>query len=274
MWKLIDTLGSARNPPERFKVMEAMHGFNARQAEEADKFRGYSMALQYHQWRTFHGVTGDRVKLYMKRSPDAKVGEIKLLTEKKQQARKDANTNKKMDKNNMAGENPSNLSKLKKLYRNNESARKLLDYLGARKNNMNQTTVDRLVSALSNDGVTRGQVIGALKELAKLLYGEFKNGRKGQQSRMLWRFGTVSLGQAASGKGMIVKEILPDCEEDEVEPQGLSDPGPSFMSVAYPLRVDLVTEFSLPKNLTQKEANRLADFIRTLPFGENSTEAA
>ena len=71
---------------------------------------------------------------------------------------------------------------------------------------------------------------------------------------------------------MKVEDILSDGEEEEIEPQGLSEVELSLMTVAYPLRVDLMTEFSLPKNLTQKEANRLADFIRTLPFGENHSD--
>lgn len=269
MWQLIDKVkGESNEYPERFKVMEAMHEYNAGCSDTDDQFRTQSFALQYHFHRTFYGIAGDRVKTYQKRSFDASGNKNKILTENRQAITK-TNIHKGVDIENMSGKNPINLSKLKSLYQSNEAARKLLDYLAARKNNVKQSTVDRLLSALSSGGVNRSKLIGALKELTTLRCGEFKNGRKKQPSRMLWNVGIVSLGQAACGQGMKIEDIFSDGEEEEIKPQGLSEVELSLMTVAYPLRVDLMTEFLLPKNLTQKEANRLADFIRTLPFGEN-----
>ena len=165
---------------------------------------------------------------------------------------------------------PINVTKLKRLYKANEAAKNMFDYFAGRKNNMSQSTVDRLLSALVNEGhtVTRSQIIGVLKELTTLQCGEFKNGRKKQPSRMLWSVGIVSLGQAASGQTEKVEDFEQDSEESEIEAVGSNAAETDFMNISYPLRAELMTELTLPKNLTQKEANRLADFIKTLPFGD------
>jgi hypothetical protein len=40
----------------------------------------------------------------------------------------------------------------------------------------------------------------------------------------------------------------------------------SDIRVIYPLRIDRHIEFLIPKDLTTREAQRLSDFIKTLPF--------
>lgn len=79
MWKLIEKVqGKSTECPERFKVMEAMHEANEK-LEDGAKFKTYSFALEYHWFRTFHGVAGDRVKLYKKRGGKSKdQGELPL----------------------------------------------------------------------------------------------------------------------------------------------------------------------------------------------------
>lgn len=79
MWKLIEKVqGKSTECPERFRVMEAMHEANEKLADGA-KFKTYSFALEYHWFRTFHGVAGDRVKLYKKRGSKSKdQGELPL----------------------------------------------------------------------------------------------------------------------------------------------------------------------------------------------------
>lgn len=79
MWNLIEKVqGKSNECPERFKVMEAMHDANEKR-EDGKKFKTYSFALEYHWYRTFHGVAGDRVKLYKKRGPKSNdQGELPL----------------------------------------------------------------------------------------------------------------------------------------------------------------------------------------------------
>lgn len=81
MWNLIEKIqGKSTECPERFKVMEAMHEANEKR-EDGKKFKTYSFALEYHWFRTFHGVAGDRVKLYKKRGPKSNdQGELPLVT--------------------------------------------------------------------------------------------------------------------------------------------------------------------------------------------------
>ena len=60
---------------------------------------------------------------------------------------------------------------------------------------------------------------------------------------------------------------------DRVEIKGLVDSfrqvilQPKLLIHIFNLRVDLPVEFSLPNDLTYKEAERLAAFIKTLPIG-------
>jgi hypothetical protein len=39
-----------------------------------------------------------------------------------------------------------------------------------------------------------------------------------------------------------------------------------MMDLTYPLRVDLIIQLQLPKDITVTEANRLSAFIRSIPF--------
>lgn len=41
---------------------------------------------------------------------------------------------------------------------------------------------------------------------------------------------------------------------------------PSYMEVTYPLRTDLNCSIKIPKNITKEEAQRLAEFVKTLYF--------
>ncbi len=168
------------------------------------------------------------------------------------------------------------LVELKRLYATSETAKKILNYFAGRKNNKNETTVDRLHGVLVAEGheVTRGQLIDALRQLAELGCGEFKTGRKGWPTRMVWSVGIVSLGQVASGQATAVQEIDDVSTDEEEVPVAAKAVEHDQMNVSYPLRPELMVGLSLPKNLTQKEANRLADFIKTLPFGDERSEVA
>jgi len=163
---------------------------------------------------------------------------------------------------------PVNIAELKRLYATNEAAHEILNYFAGRKNNKAETTVDRLHAVLVSEGhtLTRGELIDALRQMAALQCGEFKAGRKGHPTRMVWNVGIVSLGQVASGQATIVTEIDNGIVEEDEGEKHLADC--DSMTVTYPLRPELMVGLSLPKNLTQKEANRLADFIKTLPFGD------
>jgi hypothetical protein len=68
----------------------------------------------------------------------------------------------------------------------------------------------------------------------------------------------VSVGQAAAGETEQVEEMTEEeLREEEGEP---------LLRHTYRLRPDVVVDFDLPRSLTPAEAERLAQYIRTLPF--------
>lgn len=158
------------------------------------------------------------------------------------------------------------ISGLRKLYRSNDCAKAILDYSATRLKNSYETSVDRFTSAINKNGgsFSRREVRDALRELGETNCGTFIIGRRGQASRFRWSVRMNAAGKAARGDQ---KEVEPLSEEEvgkgEAEefdvPQGM-------IRHTYKLRADFAVVLDLPEDLKGREALRLADFIKTLPF--------
>lgn len=152
---------------------------------------------------------------------------------------------------------------LKKIYRSNEAAKALLDTFVTRKRDVAETRVHRAAQLAGTD---YDEMLQALRELAQAGAGEFKVGRKGAKSRIVWEYGVRSLAAAALGEGVPIKldlEELSDSEEaDEAEDAADSDDAIH----EFLLRPAKKIRFVLPSDLTKREAERLAGFIKSLPF--------
>lgn len=167
-------------------------------------------------------------------------------------------------------ESTVNTERLKRLYGVNPCAKALLNHAAKRKNNANITTVDRLLAIIvseENTVVTRQQLIEVLREFEKLECGRFVTGRRGQPSRFVWAVQIASLGKAAIGEASVVTVAEPAMEQVPEEPE-LSQIRNGLITHSYQLRPEVGVSLGLPANLTPKEANRLAEFIRTLPFDD------
>lgn len=153
-----------------------------------------------------------------------------------------------------------NLGKLRALYNRKKAAQALLDHFARRKNALKQTSVDRLLAVLRNEeaDVSRAEVIDVLKELEAIGGGAFRVGRRGWPSRFEWKVDLVSVGQAAAGERKEVEVISEDAAEEEPEDM-------AFVHY-YQLRPGFQVKLDLPRDLTGREAGRLAEFIKTLPF--------
>ncbi len=167
--------------------------------------------------------------------------------------------------------NDSNLEKIRRLYAESETAKAAFDYFASCERNRRTTTVDRLLQVLQTRGnhVSYSKVKNFLRELARFGCGEYVIGRRGHQSRIEWNVGLVSLGQAAAGNRLQIEQFADEsmdrqkAEDTEAVIEQMAD-----MKVSYPLRPDRNVELILPKDLTTREAHRLAEFIKTLPFDE------
>jgi hypothetical protein len=160
---------------------------------------------------------------------------------------------------------------LKSLYAKNPVATAAIDYFSGRQYNPRHTKVDLLIVRLAQRGSEfgRGEVIEFFRQLEKTGAGRFVIGRRGQPTRFEWDVQAISAAKAAKGEVGAV-EVLPpgtpandDDDEDEV-PAGM-------IRHFFRLRQDQAVQFDLPENLTEKEASRLGEFIKTLPFDSVET---
>jgi hypothetical protein len=154
---------------------------------------------------------------------------------------------------------------LKHLYANSPVAKATLDYFASRTYNAVSTKVDSLETRLRRAGheLPRRDVVGVLKQLADAGCGNFVTGRRGQPSRLEWSVQLTSVAKAARGEGSAVAKLDPT--ETEV-PEEEDDVPAGLLRHPFRLRPELTLSLDLPENLTAKEAMRLADFVKTLPF--------
>ena len=97
----------------------------------------------------------------------------------------------------------------------------------------------------------RGEIVNGLKRLGELGLGNYKIGRRDHSTRLEWTFHSPT---------MLVRRIL------EILGGDAPDTSLKMFRHTYRVRQDLQIEFELPVDLSQKEADRLAKFIESLPF--------
>lgn len=158
----------------------------------------------------------------------------------------------------MTGLEGVNKKGLRKLYRENQAARCLLDHLAGRERDWTTTTVDRLLVNIAREGgdVSRGELVEALRQLEALGCGQFTVGRKGHPSRFEWEVSMVSVGQFAAQEREDIAKLSADAGTE----------GDPLKRHVFNLRHDLAVEFELPSDLTPAEAARLAKYVETLPI--------
>jgi hypothetical protein len=153
-----------------------------------------------------------------------------------------------------------NIDGLRSLYRSNPTARAFLDHAADRERDRAETTVERTQAILRDGGrdTSRGEIVELFQKLEQLACGKFIVGRWNKHSRFAWSVSIVSVGKAAAGEQQAVSPI----QESEPESQDEAE----TLEHSYHLRPELCIEIKLPVDLTEQEARRLADFIRTLPL--------
>jgi len=155
-----------------------------------------------------------------------------------------------------------NRKDLQAFYNSSAEAKAVLDHFASRERNWSETTIDRLLWVLAQDGnrMSRGAIIDVFRRLEALECGRFLAGRKGHPSRFEWSVGLVDVGRAAAGE-LVKIEAAPAKE--------LTEPTDDLLEHRFRLRKELDVPLRLPADLTSAEAARLAAFIQTLPFEAN-----
>lgn len=157
--------------------------------------------------------------------------------------------------NNMTSDQGS--AALRKYVSQNDVARRLFDSFAQRKKDAQETTVDR-AAVLSNADYS--SMLAVFKELHQLGLGHFIPGRHGYPSRIEWHYSIKSLAEIARGESQEPREVAVDADQVDSEHET------STLKHEFQLRDGLKIKFELPSDLNEKEADRLANFIKTLPF--------
>jgi hypothetical protein len=156
---------------------------------------------------------------------------------------------------------------LRGFYERDDVARRLFDNFAKRQNDYRVTTVARAVHLTD---ASESEIKSLFKNLTELGVGKYMVSRRGSKSRIEWFYSIKSIGESAQGISSQLEPIN-SMLSDDIEAD-LSDDWDSMdikWSVHnYLLRTGLRIEFKLPSDITEKEAERLVLFIRSLPMDE------
>jgi hypothetical protein len=174
---------------------------------------------------------------------------------------------------------------LQKLYREDATVRVLFEALGQRSRCGPETEADMLTEIAK---VEYGDLIAALRLLDKIGVGSFIVGRRSRKTRFEWSIPAIEAAKAAmdshvqtsaeinstlSATTVPVEEArkFRPAENAKAEPVAASDHqvAPESIAHTYALRPGLTVQVSLPADLTRKEADRLSQWITSLPFGDD-----
>lgn len=158
---------------------------------------------------------------------------------------------------------PSAAKRLQQYNDSDDAFAAVMAWAAKRKNDSRETNIDRL--AYKAD-LRRSEVVRVAKLLAELGHCKFVPGRHSHPSRIEWISSLRSVGLAATGRTNTIDELdIDTAVEDDDDEQVLVE---GHISHVFQLRPDVPIKFDLPANLTQAEAQRLARFVESLPFGD------
>lgn len=154
---------------------------------------------------------------------------------------------------------------LRRLYASDAAAHAALDHFASRQQDRSEMTVDRTWELLAAEGhaLTRADIINAFRSLEEIGAGKFVIGRKGHPSRFVRSVSLIELGRIAKGEettSLPVEAVTTPAQPPI--PSAKSD----VISHRYVLRPDFTVTIQLPADLTQPEASRLSEYVKTLPF--------
>jgi len=171
--------------------------------------------------------------------------------------------------------------RLSAAYKRDRAVRAVLDHFATLGESSYSIDVTPLETEVRFTDKPRGEIIRVLKEvLAASHWGDFVNGRRGRDSRFESINSLKKMGQLASYQPTV--GIVPIQDEDMqshlksnqipngVLPSSNATVSPSatgqILKHRFLLRPDYAINIDLPCNLTNAEANRFAEFIKSLPF--------
>ena len=140
----------------------------------------------------------------------------------------------------------------------NEVNRAFFEALTSRVKNSAETTVLQAMAIAKGE---RHEIVELFKRMEDLGLGHFWVGRRGGQSRFEWSVRLTEVGQVYAGE----MEVVESASKDDLDEEPL-DIVFDVVDHEFSLRPDFKVEIRLPTSLTQREAERLAAFVLTLPY--------
>ena len=176
-------------------------------------------------------------------------------------------------------ENPA-IPQLRELYNSSPAAREVLSIFSEWKENKKVTSVKRLQRRLARKGsaLAREEIVQIFEALHGIGLGEFISGEGVRRPRFVWGYPLLQVPRVASGEAWELEPLQQDSADpgddqangDHEEDDDILDDlhvRPASIKHVFRLREDFSVKMRLPADLTAGEAFRLADFIKTLPFG-------
>lgn len=154
------------------------------------------------------------------------------------------------------------LTHLRDLYSSSVSSKAMLDDFASRTNNQRITKVDQILNRLRSANVQRWEVIALFRKLEGLDHGKFIEGRKGHPSRFVWSSSPIDVGKAAQGDETPINPVSPEAEADG------DNSFAETREYLFPLRSGTDASLTVPADLTQREADRLGAFLKSLALPE------
>ncbi|MEK6881204.1 MAG: hypothetical protein AABY22_16405 [Nanoarchaeota archaeon] len=132
-----------------------------------------------------------------------------------------------------------------------------------------EITVTELLTLITNteNAFTRWDVIAAVKRLAELGYGKFLAGRKGRESRFFYFVNTRELNKQIRENGA---EIEIQSNRYNTQPVKVSRPTGVSKRYSIMLRTDFPVRFTLPRNVEQREIEKLTQYLTNIVIPEKS----
>lgn len=160
-----------------------------------------------------------------------------------------------------------NTKAIRSLNESDVAARELFRWFSERKKASRSMPVR--VAAFQTDQ-SEAKIRRVFKALEELECGKFLKGSRGHESRMEWRVNILSLARVAKGEESEIENAIPETGET-LEQEASASPkvedGYIMHSFTY-RKGEAPLQVMLPENLARSEADRLASFIKSLPFEE------
>ena len=150
------------------------------------------------------------------------------------------------------------IKQLRDMYAHEGVSSKTFEYLAFSEDPHKMNSVRLLTQAV---GCEYYEVVKFLKWLDGCGFAEFIVGRKGRDTRVLWKFHPQSIGRCAIGMANLLKpmpEDLPEFDADSVSA--------TLTTHQFMLRKDFQLTIDLPVDFEMKDAKRLSAWLSTIPF--------